>query len=189
MWRNAEVDDFVRWLREHNSQRPYEQMTGFFGLDLYNLQASMRAVIDFLDKEDPEAAKIARRRYGCLEPWADHPATYGRMAVFEGYARCQAPVFEMMRDLMKRNFHYLSAECDEWLDAAANARLVKNAEAYYCVMYEGAAESWNLRDTQCSRRSVSCSRPRARGRRRSSGRTTAISAMPRTRTWASAAAS
>ena len=37
MWRNAEVDDFVRWLREHNSQRPYEQMTGFFGLDLYNL--------------------------------------------------------------------------------------------------------------------------------------------------------
>jgi erythromycin esterase-like protein len=147
MWRNTEVDDFVRWLREHNSQRPYEQMTGFFGLDLYNLDASMRAVIDFLDKEDPEAAKIARRRYGCLEPWADHPATYGRMAIFEGYARCQVPVTEMMRDLMKRNFDCLSAECDEWLDAAANARLVKNAEAYYRVMYEGAAESWNLRDT------------------------------------------
>jgi erythromycin esterase-like protein len=147
MWRNAEVDDFVRWLREHNSQRPYEQMTGFFGLDLYNLDASMRAVIDFLEREDPEAAKIARRRYGCLEPWADHPATYGRMAIFEGYARCQVPVTEMMRDLMKRNFDCLSAECDEWLDAAANARLVKNAEAYYRVMYEGAAESWNLRDT------------------------------------------
>jgi erythromycin esterase-like protein len=147
MWRNAEVDDFVRWLREHNSPRPYEQMTGFFGLDLNNLDASMRAVIDFLEREDPEAAKIARRRYGCLEPWADHPATYGRMAIFEGYARCQVPVTEMMRDLMKRNFDCLSAECDEWLDAAANARLVKNAEAYYRVMYEGAAESWNLRDT------------------------------------------
>jgi erythromycin esterase-like protein len=147
MWRNAEVDDFVRWLREHNSRRPYEQMTGFFGLDLYNLDASMRAVIDFLEREDPEAAKIARRRYGCLEPWADHPATYGRMAIFEGYARCEVPVTEMMRDLMKRNFDCLSAECDEWLDAAANARLVKNAEAYYRVMYEGAAESWNLRDT------------------------------------------
>jgi len=36
---------------------------------------------------------------------------------------------------------------EEWLDAAANARLVKNAEAYYRAMYEGAAESWNLRDT------------------------------------------
>ena len=147
MWRNEEVDAFILWLREHNEQRPYEQMTGFFGLDLYNLQASMRAVIDFLEKEDPEAAKIARRRYGCLEPWADHPAAYGRMAIFEGYARCEEPVIEMMRDLMKRNFDCLSAECDEWLDAAANARLVKNAEAYYRVMYEGAAESWNLRDT------------------------------------------
>ena len=147
MWRNAEVDAFIRWLRRHNGARSYEQMAGFYGLDLYNLNASMRAVIDFLEKEDPEAAKIARRRYGCMEPWADNPATYGRMAIFEGYARCEIPVMEMMRDLMKRNFEGLSAECDEWLDAAANARLVKNAEAYYRVMYEGAEESWNLRDT------------------------------------------
>jgi erythromycin esterase-like protein len=147
MWRNAEVDAFVGWLRRYNGARPYEQMAGFYGLDLYNLNASMRAVIDFLEKEDPEAAKIARRRYACLEPWADHPAAYGRMAIFEGYARCEVGVVEMMRDMMKRNFDCLSAECDEWLDAAANARLVKNAEAYYRVMYEGAAESWNLRDT------------------------------------------
>ena len=53
----------------------------------------------------------------------------------------------MLRDLMQRKFDCLTIECDEWLDAAANARLVKNAEAYYRVMYEGAAESWNLRDT------------------------------------------
>src|SRR4051794_37588547 len=79
MWRNVEVDAFIRWLRSHNGARPYEQMAGFFGLDLYNLNASMRAIIDVLEKEDPEAAKIARRRYACLEPWADHPATYGRM--------------------------------------------------------------------------------------------------------------
>ena len=32
------------------------------------------------------------------------------------------------------------------LDAAANARLVKDAETYYRVMYHGSAESWNLRD-------------------------------------------
>ena len=147
MWRNAEVDSFIRWLRRHNGARAYDEMAGFYGLDLYNLQGSMRAVIDFLEKEDPEAAKIARRRYGCLEPWADHPAAYGRMAIFDGYARCQAPVAEMLRDLTKRNFDCLTQECDEWLDAAANARLVKNAEAYYRVMYEGAEESWNLRDT------------------------------------------
>ncbi len=147
MWRNTDVDAFIRWLRVHNGARPYEQMAGFYGLDLYNLSSSMRAVIDFLEQEDPEAAKIARRRYGCLEPWAEQPAAYGHMTMFKGYQRCQVQVVEMMRDLTQRNFNCLSEECDEWLDAAANARLVKNAEAYYRVMYEGAAESWNLRDT------------------------------------------
>jgi len=147
MWRNREMDSFIRWLRRHNHGRRYEEMAGFYGLDLYNLQASMRAVIDFLDKEDPEAAKVARRRYGCLEPWAANPARYGANALYEGYGRCEEPVMAMLRELMQRNFDCLSEECDEWLDAAANARLVKNAEAYYRVMYHGAAESWNLRDT------------------------------------------
>jgi erythromycin esterase-like protein len=147
MWRNVEVDGFIRWLRGHNGQRPYEQMCGFYGLDLYNLGASMRAVIDFLDEADPEAAGMARRRYGCLEPWADEPARYGALALSEGYARCEVGVLQMLRDLTQRNFDCLGEECDEWLDAAANARLVKNAEAYYRVMYHGSAESWNLRDT------------------------------------------
>jgi erythromycin esterase-like protein len=107
----------------------------------------MRAVIDFLEQEDPEAAKLARKRYGCLEPWAENPARYGAVALSEGYARCEVGVQQMLRELSHRNFNCLSEECDEWLDAAANARLVKNAEAYYRVMYHGAAESWNLRDT------------------------------------------
>jgi erythromycin esterase-like protein len=53
----------------------------------------------------------------------------------------------MLKDLLARRMDCLGEECEEWLDAAANARLVKNAERYYRVMYEGAAESWNLRDT------------------------------------------
>ncbi len=147
MWRNTDVLDFVEWLRGHNLAAGAGQQAGFYGLDLYNLSSSMRAVIDFLEREDPEAAKLARRRYGCLEPWADNPARYGALALSEGYARCEAGVLQMMRDLSQRNFDCLGAECDEWLDAAANARLVKNAEAYYRVMYYGSAESWNLRDT------------------------------------------
>ena len=113
MWRNREADDFIRWLRAHNQGRDYERMAGFYGLDLYNLSASMHAVIDFLDEEDPAAAKIARERYGCLEPWRENPAAYGRMAIFEGYARCEVPVMQMMQELMRRNFDCLSEDCDE----------------------------------------------------------------------------
>jgi erythromycin esterase-like protein len=122
-------------------------MTGFYGLDLYNLGASIRAVIDFLDEADPEAAKVARERYGCLRPWAHDPAAYGRLAVTQGFAFCEVGVVQMLKELMQRRMNCLGPECDEWLDAAANARLIKNAEAYYRVMYYGSAESWNLRDT------------------------------------------
>ena len=35
MWRNAEVDAFIGWLREHNGARPYEQMAGLRDLHSY----------------------------------------------------------------------------------------------------------------------------------------------------------
>jgi erythromycin esterase-like protein len=147
MWRNREVDDFVRWMRGHNANLPYERMCGFYGLDLYNLGGSMRAVIDFLEKEDPDLAALAHRRYGCLEPWAEDPAIYGRHSLMEGYARCEVGVIQMLKDLLQKRVDCFGPECDDWLDAAANARLVKDAEAYYRIMYHGSAESWNVRDS------------------------------------------
>jgi protein-L-isoaspartate(D-aspartate) O-methyltransferase len=147
MWRNEEVDAFIRWLRRHNDGRAYEAMAGFYGLDLYNLGGSIRAVLDFLAEADPEAAKLARKRYACLSPWSRDPAAYGRLAVSEGCGRCEVGAVQMLKELLQRRMDCLSEECDEWLDAAANARLIANAERYYRVMYQGAAESWNLRDT------------------------------------------
>src|SRR5205085_1491241 len=104
-------------------------------------------VIDFLDRKDPELGQLAHRRYGCLDPWAEQPQRYGRNALLEGYARCEVGVVQMLKDLLQKQIDCFGAECDEWLDAAANARLVKDAEAYYRVMYHGAAEGWNLRDS------------------------------------------
>ena len=146
MWRNEEADALIRWLRDYNEQNP-DAMAGFYGLDLYNLHGSIRAVIDYLDDVDPEAARVARKRYGCLEPYSRNPQVYGAISLSEGHARCEAGVLQMLRELMARRFDYAADDGAEWLDAAANARLVKNAEAYYRVMYHGAAESWNLRDT------------------------------------------
>jgi erythromycin esterase-like protein len=147
MWRNREFDNFVRWLRGHNDGRAPEEMAGLFGLDLYNLSASMRAVIDYLESVDPVAAQEARERYACLSPYSRDPSVYGRLAMSTGYAFCRDGAVEMLKELLASRLEYASQDGEEWLDAAANARLVKNAEAYYRVMYEGSEESWNLRDT------------------------------------------
>jgi len=147
MWRNREFDGFIRWMHHHNANRAYDRMCGFYGLDLYNLSGSIQAVIDFLEQKDPELARLAHRRYGCLEPWSEEPQLYGRNALLEGYARCEVGAVQMLKDLLQKQVDCFGEECDEWLDAAANARLVKDAEAYYRVMYHGSAESWNLRDT------------------------------------------
>jgi protein-L-isoaspartate(D-aspartate) O-methyltransferase len=103
MWRNTDVDAFVRWLREYNAARPFEQRPGFYGLDLYNLNGSIRAVLDYLDRHDPAAAKVARERYGCLKPWQNEPQTYGRMAISSGYALCEEPVVKMLRELLEKS--------------------------------------------------------------------------------------
>ena len=147
MWRNREFDTFVRWLHGHNEGREPKAMAGLFGLDLYNLSGSMRAVIDYLQEKDPKLADEARRRYACLSPYARNPAAYGRLAMSSGYAFCRDEVVNMLKGLFERRIELAAMDGEEWLDAMANARLVKNAEAYYRVMYLGAEDSWNLRDT------------------------------------------
>jgi protein-L-isoaspartate(D-aspartate) O-methyltransferase len=143
MWRNREVWTFIRWLRDHN--RSVSSPAGFYGLDIYNMRASISAVLAYLDAVDTEAAEIARQRYGCLTPWQDEPSRYGRAVLTAGYRTCETAVVEQCRDLLQRQLE--AGDGEGLLDAAQNARLIASAERYYRIMYYGGAESWNLRDT------------------------------------------
>lgn len=146
MWRNVEMSGFLGWLREHNRARDPAQQAGIYGLDLYSLNGSIRAVVDYLDRVDPDAAKVARRRYGCLAPWQDEPHRYGRVARQEGLAPCEDAVVAILRDLLERQLTHPAEDRDSYFDATENARLIRDAERYYRAMYYGSSESWNLRD-------------------------------------------
>jgi erythromycin esterase-like protein len=89
---------------------------------------------------------IERERYGCLTPWQNEPQGYGRMALTSGYAKCEGHVVNMLHDLLQKELDYRARNSEGFLDAVGNARLVRDAEAYYRAMYFGSAESWNLRD-------------------------------------------
>ena len=150
MWRNADVLDFVGWLRTHNDTLPAEQRTGFYGLDLYSLRASVAAVLSYLDKIDPDAAQRARRRYGCFDQFGEEMQEYGYAASVGLHASCEREVVSQLLELHRQRAEYASRDgrvaADEFFYAEQNARLVKNAEEYYRTMFRGRADSWNLRD-------------------------------------------
>jgi erythromycin esterase-like protein len=111
------------------------------------MRGSIAAVLEYLDKVDPEAAAVARERYACLTPWQKEPSTYGRAVLTAGYRKCEQAVIDQCRELLQRRLEYTVQDGESYLDAAQNARLIASAERYYRIMYYGGAESWNLRDT------------------------------------------
>lgn len=145
MWRNQEVEEFVHWLRTENEHRKPQDRVEFRGLDIYSLSASIEAVLNYLDGVDGQEARRARYRYGCLTPWQNSPAAYGRHTLMGGES-CETEVSEQLVQLLQHRLDYAAKDGEPFLDAAQNARIVLAAEQYYRIMYQGSRESWNLRD-------------------------------------------
>jgi erythromycin esterase-like protein len=150
MWRNREVVRFLRWLRVENAGRSLDAHVGFYGLDLYSLHRSMASVIEYLDKVDPTAAKRARRGYACFDVFGDDVQAYGYVASLNLERSCENEVVEQLVALRHQAAEYARRDgriaADEYFVAEQNARVVRDAEAYYRAMFRGGAESWNLRD-------------------------------------------
>jgi erythromycin esterase-like protein len=151
MWRNTVVVDFVEWLHAYNAKRMATDRVGFYGLDLYCLHTSIDAVLKYLAKVDPDAARRAHRRYSCFEEFGTDPQSHGYAAILGLSRSCEDDIIVQLLDLRTARAEYAArngrvAE-DEDFFAEQNARLVRNAESYYRTMFAGHVESWNLRDT------------------------------------------
>jgi erythromycin esterase-like protein/predicted phosphoribosyltransferase len=151
MWRNTVVVGFIEWLREYNDLLAAgSPKVGFAGLDLYSMHASMKAVLRYLERVDPEAAKRARERYSCFDQFGEDTQVYGFMTRLNLSKSCEEEVIRQLVELQRRGADLArrdggTAE-EEHFYAVQNARLVKNAEAYYRSMFLEEVSSWNLRD-------------------------------------------
>jgi erythromycin esterase-like protein len=148
---NTVVREFVSWLLAYNDARgPREAMAGFYGLDLYSLYRSIEAVLGYLDRVDPEAARRARERYRCFEDFRQDSQAYGYATGLGGAEPCEGDVLQQLVELRRHAADYAHRDGriaeDEYFYAEQNARLVKNAEEYYRAMFRGRVSSWNLRD-------------------------------------------
>src|SRR5258706_3033342 len=103
MWRNDVVLDFVGWLRARNDALPSgSAKPGFYGLDLYSLFGSIEAVIDYLEKVDPEAARRARARYACFEHFGVDSQAYRYATAFGLASSCENEVVRQLVELRSR---------------------------------------------------------------------------------------
>ncbi len=151
MWRNADVLDFVGWLREYNDGLANDRAkVGFYGLDLYSLHASMDAVLSYLRLVDPPAARRAEQRYACFDHFHGDPQTYGYAASLGLTPSCEAEVIGQLVELRSKAGEYAKLDGriapDDLFFAAQNAKVVASAESYYREMFRSGAGSWNLRD-------------------------------------------
>ncbi|MDQ3322417.1 MAG: erythromycin esterase family protein [Acidobacteriota bacterium] len=151
MWRNVDVLDFVIWMRAHNAGLEANEKIGFYGLDLYSLHSSMKSVLDYLEKVDPNAAQTARNRYACFDHFGEDAQSYGYAASYNAHFSCEDEAVKQLVELQRRAADYANRDGfiarDEYFFAEQNARLVKNAEEYYRSMFQGRVSSWNLRDS------------------------------------------
>jgi erythromycin esterase-like protein len=147
MWANDEIVDLVEWLRRYNAQRRStdDRKVGFYGLDVYSLWDSMRAVVDYLEHIDPQLAVGAKRAYRCFEPYGEDEQEYAR-ATYLVPTSCEDEAVSVLRSLRGRAPEYAADGREAFFNAEQNALVAKNAELYYRTMVRGGSQSWNVRD-------------------------------------------
>ena len=151
MWRNADIVDFVGWLRAYNETQTHtDTQAGFYGLDLYSLHASIDAVLHYLRGVDLEAAERARERYACFDQFGSDPQTYGYTTTAGLAPSCERDAVAQLVEMRRADGFAAPRDgrlaADERFFAEQNARVVANAERYYRAMFGSRVASWNLRD-------------------------------------------
>jgi erythromycin esterase-like protein len=83
-----------------------------------------------------------------LDRYGEDPQAYAYVETF-GLESCEDEVIQQLLDLQRRASEAAKGGLiarDEHFFAEQNARLIKNAEAYYRTMFRAGTQSWNLRD-------------------------------------------
>jgi len=157
VWRNEVMKNFVHWLRLHNdSQKEIlpkrdRMPVGFYGLDVYSFHESMHEVTSKLKKmHHDQGAHMIERKYSLLEghrglgdSLLDEPSIMD-----EGHLNEAAAALKLLQMEKYKLTHRFGLKMDEeeFWDIEQNAKLVKDAEKIYRLMYTDPVAAWNLRD-------------------------------------------
>jgi erythromycin esterase-like protein len=143
MWANWEIAALAEWLREYNQSLPMAEKIGFYGLDVYSLWDSMKVMIDYLDKEDKQAAQSVKKAIACFEPFNEDEHLYARYSLND--YNCRDEVISLLKEI-RLKAQYLDGDREAGFNTEQNALIAVNAEKYYRSMTGFDNASWNIRD-------------------------------------------
>jgi erythromycin esterase-like protein len=91
-------------------------------MDLYSLHASIDAVLNYLQKVDPDAAARARLRYSCFDHFSREPQEYGYGP------RLERAIGVIYRPESERLSHYFHARLPKQFDAVIHIEETRAVE-------------------------------------------------------------
>lgn len=145
MWANWEVAAFIDWLKSYNENLSSNKRVGFYGLDVYSFRESMQSILQYLEKNDPEALAVAKKAMECFEPFGkDEGQSYAKASSFVPEL-CEKEILNMLKEIIKNMPNY-NHDAENVLSTEQNAYIARNAEKYYRAMIKRGAASWNIRD-------------------------------------------
>jgi erythromycin esterase-like protein len=143
MWSNREFRDLVERVRAHNLTLPAERRVGIYGMDVYDIFESADAVVSYLRRIDPAAARRTEKQYDCFDPYKGDTAAYGASTRADRSCKEEAAAAEAEVRRIARPAG--AAEAEAHFGAQRAAASVVAGEEYFRVSYTGSM-SWNARD-------------------------------------------
>ena len=143
MWANWEIAALMEWMQAHNTPLAREKRTGFYGLDVYSLWDSMKSMMNYLQKEDRDAAAVVKQAMECFEPFNEDEQAYARHSFRKN--NCYEAVVSLLKEIRSKAQH-LDGDPEAGFNTEQNALIAVNAEKYYRSMLGFDNESWNIRD-------------------------------------------
>lgn len=142
MWRNQEFKNLVEWLHQYNLNLPSDERVGLYGIDVYDHEASMQDVVEWLTEMDSSLGRNAQRAYSCMTRHAD-PGSYVQMVARTGQ-HCGDDIERVLE--MVQSLHGADGATDwGYFRAEQGAKVAVNAELHYRSNLDGGAASWNHR--------------------------------------------
>jgi erythromycin esterase len=127
-----EMLEMIRWIRKYNGDPRHTKKVKFYGFDMQVAHLAARNVESYLDKVDPQEAKVAAMVFAPVSDAARERESAGKSRVFWGQLEDRLQMLVERMENRKKDYVQASS-LEAWILARHNLETVKQAAEMYAV--------------------------------------------------------